>query len=188
MEPYLFYDSQVKKTGRLRKVVDETTQVRCALRKGVIREEVWHVSRGVVAKYNLAFINHALCAEDNGRAVGYDKNHGDHPRHFAGAEEKFGFISYEKLLERFLNEGRGTPPAEGVDMTLRINTDGFEGYAKRALERARKLDRREAIKPEITITFEDPLAMVEVLTAERVSGSFRKCGQNPRRSRRLRPR
>ena len=37
-------------------------------------------------------------------------------------------------------------------MKLKINTDGFEGYAKRALERARKLDRREAIKPEITIT------------------------------------
>ena len=53
-------------------------------------------------------------------------------------------------------------------MKLRINTDGLEGYAKRALERARKLDRREAIKPEITITFEDPLAMVEVLTAERL--------------------
>ena len=53
-------------------------------------------------------------------------------------------------------------------MKLRINTDGFEGYAKRALERARKLDRREAIKSEITITFDDLLAMVEVLTAERL--------------------
>ena len=104
--PYLRYDPQVKKTRRLRKIVDETTQVRCALGKGVIREEVWQDSRGVVAKYNLAFINHALCAEDNGRVVGYDNNHGDHHRHFAGAEEKFGFISYEKLLERFLNEVR----------------------------------------------------------------------------------
>jgi predicted transcriptional regulator len=53
-------------------------------------------------------------------------------------------------------------------MKLRINADGFEGYAKRSLERARKLDRREAIRPEITITFEDPLAMVEVLTKERL--------------------
>ena len=53
-------------------------------------------------------------------------------------------------------------------MKLRINTDGFEGYAKRALARARKLDRREPIKPEITITFDNPLAMLEVLTAERI--------------------
>jgi len=53
-------------------------------------------------------------------------------------------------------------------MKLTIHSDGFEGYAKRALARARKLDRREPIKPEITITFENPLAMAEVLTAERL--------------------
>ena len=60
--PYLCYDPQVTKKGRLRKVVDETTQVRCALGKGIIREEVWQNSRVLVAKYNLAFNNHALCA------------------------------------------------------------------------------------------------------------------------------
>ena len=53
-------------------------------------------------------------------------------------------------------------------MKLKINTDGFGGYAKRALSRAKKLDRGETIKQEITITFEDPLAMMEVLTAERL--------------------
>jgi len=53
-------------------------------------------------------------------------------------------------------------------MKVKINTSGFEGYAKRALARARKLDRRQTIQPEITITFEDPLAMVEVLTAQRL--------------------
>src|ERR1022692_3091951 len=78
--PYLCHDPQVKKTGRLRKVVDETTQVRCAVGKGVVREEVWQDSRGVAVKYNLAFINHALCAKDNGRVGGYDNNHGDHLR------------------------------------------------------------------------------------------------------------
>jgi predicted transcriptional regulator len=53
-------------------------------------------------------------------------------------------------------------------MKMKINTDGLEGYAKRAVVRARKLDRRERIKPEITITFDNPLAMVEVLTAQRI--------------------
>ena len=53
-------------------------------------------------------------------------------------------------------------------MKLKINTDGFEGYAKRAVVRARKLDRRQRIKPEITIVFDNPLALVEVLTAERI--------------------
>ena len=78
--------------------------MRCAAGKGIIREEVWQDSDGAVAKYSLAFINHALCARDNGRVVGYDNSHGDHHRHFAGAEEKFAFVSYERLLERFLNE------------------------------------------------------------------------------------
>ena len=40
---------------KLRKVVVETTQVRCALGGGIIREEVWQDSRGVIVKYNLAF-------------------------------------------------------------------------------------------------------------------------------------
>jgi Family of unknown function (DUF6516) len=106
VRPYLWYDSQVTRTRRPRKVVDETTQVRCAFGKGVVREEVWQDSRGVVVKYNLAFINHALCAKDNGRVVGYDNHHGDHHRHFVGAEEKVAFISYARLLERFLNEAR----------------------------------------------------------------------------------
>ena len=102
--PYLWYDAEVKKTRRLRKVVDETTQVRCALGKGLIREEVWQDSRSVIVRYNLAFINHALSARDNGRVVGYDNSHGDHHRHFAGAEEKFAFVSYERLLKQFLDE------------------------------------------------------------------------------------
>ena len=51
-------------------------------------------------------IPNALCAKDNGRVVGYDNSHGEHHRHFAGAGEKFAFISYEKLLQRFPNEVR----------------------------------------------------------------------------------
>ena len=96
----------MKKPRKPRKVVDETTQVRCVLGKGIIREEVWQDSRRTVVKYNLAFINHALCAEDNGRVLGYDNSHGHHHRHYAGTEERFSFVSYEKLLQRFLNEVR----------------------------------------------------------------------------------
>lgn len=52
---------------------------------------------------------------------------------------------------------------------MKINTtDGFEGCTKRALDRAKKLHRGETIKPEITISFEDPLAMMEILTPERL--------------------
>jgi len=96
----------VKRTRKPRKVVDETTQVRCVLGKGIVREEVWQDSKDKVVKYNLAFINHVLSAEDNGRVLGYDSSHGYHHRHYAGAKENFAFVSYEKLLKRFLNEVR----------------------------------------------------------------------------------
>ena len=53
-------------------------------------------------------------------------------------------------------------------MKAKIYTDGFEGYAKRSLERAKKLSSGRKIEPEIAITFEDPLKMAAVLTPERI--------------------
>jgi predicted transcriptional regulator len=49
-----------------------------------------------------------------------------------------------------------------------VRADGFEGWAKRARARAERLTRGEKIVPELSITFENPLAMLEVLTAERM--------------------
>jgi hypothetical protein len=72
----------------------------------VIREEVWQDTRGQLIRYNLAFINHFLCARDNGRVLGYDNRHGRHHRHYAGREQDFVFPGYEKLMERFLEEVR----------------------------------------------------------------------------------
>ena len=51
-------------------------------------------------------------------------------------------------------------------MKITVRSDGFEGYKKRALARAAKLARREPVRPEVTITFDNPLEMLEVLTAD----------------------
>ncbi len=53
-------------------------------------------------------------------------------------------------------------------MNLTIHTDGFEGFKKRSLERARKLTRGERITPSRGLTFESPIQMFEVLTAQRL--------------------
>lgn len=98
----------------MRKVVDETTEVRCLLGDGLIREEVWQDAQGLIVKYNLAFINHSLFSKDNGRVLGYDNKHGHHHRHFAGAEERFTFRGYERLLHRFLNEVRELRARKGA--------------------------------------------------------------------------
>jgi predicted transcriptional regulator len=49
-----------------------------------------------------------------------------------------------------------------------IRADGFEGHAKRAAARARKLDRGEPVEAEVTLVFADPLDMLEILTANRL--------------------
>jgi len=53
-------------------------------------------------------------------------------------------------------------------MKLKIHTDGFEGFAQRAIERAKRMDRGERITPSKGLTFESPMQMFEVLTAQRL--------------------
>lgn len=53
-------------------------------------------------------------------------------------------------------------------MKLTMYSDGLEGFRKRSLERARKLDRGEKLRPEKIIAFETPIEMSKVLTPERV--------------------
>lgn len=53
-------------------------------------------------------------------------------------------------------------------MKLTVRADGFEGHMKRSLARAKKLSRREKIESEITLTFADPLDMLNVLTPQRL--------------------
>jgi hypothetical protein len=90
----------------LRKVVDDEAEVRCASGPGVIREEVWEDERGVVVRYNLAFINHFMTSEDNGRVLGYDASHGYRHRHFRGVVEPFDFVSYDVTVATFESEVR----------------------------------------------------------------------------------
>jgi predicted transcriptional regulator len=49
-----------------------------------------------------------------------------------------------------------------------VTTETSDGFFKRVLRNAARLDRGETIAPGITISFEDPLEMLEVLTSERV--------------------
>ena len=94
----------MKKAGPPTKVINETTYISCNIGEGLIREEVWQDSNGVVVKYNLAFVNHLLCQVDNGRVLGYDNNHNGHHRHRMGAVAPFNFTTYEALLSVFLAE------------------------------------------------------------------------------------
>lgn len=70
---------------------------------GLVRGEAW-AEDGVIMKYNLAYINHLICQEDNGRVLGYDNAHGYHERHYMGTATKVDCESYIKTLRRFIAE------------------------------------------------------------------------------------
>jgi predicted transcriptional regulator len=55
-----------------------------------------------------------------------------------------------------------------LNMRLTIHSDGLEGFRRRSRELARKMDRGEKIRPEKSITFENPIEMAKVLTPERI--------------------
>ena len=51
---------------------------------------------------------------------------------------------------------------------LRVAGDGVKGFFSRAREHARRLDRGEELAPEITVSFENAIDMMRVLSAQRV--------------------
>jgi predicted transcriptional regulator len=61
-------------------------------------------------------------------------------------------------------------------VTLRVGST--EDFFDRLLERAKKLDKGEVLPPGITITFEDPEDLLDVLTSERVRLLRRVKGQS----------
>lgn len=83
------------------KVIDEKYIVPAERGGGVIKFEAWHCD-GVVVKYNMAYINPNLFAEDNGRALGYDNAHGFHHKHYRGQIiELDDFTSYQDQVRKF---------------------------------------------------------------------------------------
>jgi hypothetical protein len=84
-----------------RKIVDDVHHITPKRGNGQLRREIWVDAQGVVTRYNLAYINHALHGDDNGRVVGYDNQHGYHHRHYFGVVAPVIFTSYEEVEEQF---------------------------------------------------------------------------------------
>lgn len=83
------------------KVQDVATRLSKKRGNGILRREVWVDSKGKVARYNLAYINHDIFQGDNGRVLGYDNAHGVHHRHYKGKVETVEFQSFGNIEERF---------------------------------------------------------------------------------------
>jgi hypothetical protein len=92
------------KAAPFEKTVDETFYLSRPRRGAVLKEEVWQDEDGTVVRYSLAYLNPRVCGVDNGHVMGYDNAHGYHHRHFMGRIEPVGFITYEDLNRRLLEE------------------------------------------------------------------------------------
>ena len=57
-----------------------------------------------LVNYSFAYINHQLCALDNGRVLGYDNRHGAEHRHFMGKITLYPLESLEKHMKLFEQE------------------------------------------------------------------------------------
>ncbi len=80
-------------------------QIKKKLGGGVLKELVIReLPSKKVVHYSLAYINSAICAEDNGRVVGYDNSHGYSHKHYYGVKTAEPFTSYEALYEKFQQE------------------------------------------------------------------------------------
>ncbi len=94
-----------KKKQSYTKIVNERYTLSRKCGGGSIKIEAWEDANGTVVKYNIAYINHALFQQDNGRVIGYDNAHNYHHRHYCGEIELIdNFAGYEEILERFEKE------------------------------------------------------------------------------------
>ena len=84
-----------------RRIVDDTHHITQKRGNGQLRREIWVDAQGQVTRYNLAYINHALHAGDNGRVVGYDNQHGYHHRHYFGVVAAVEFTSFDDIEDQF---------------------------------------------------------------------------------------
>jgi hypothetical protein len=88
------------------KVLDERHSTKGG---GTIRLETWQDTRtGKVVRYAMTYINHKLCARDNGRVLGFDNSHVHpgfaslhHCHWFGRIIENKKFVSYDATALRF---------------------------------------------------------------------------------------
>lgn len=97
-----------KKTQTLfKKVVSEQFPINKKRGGGIIKIEAWENEEGEIVKYSMAYINHLIFPEDNGRVLGYDNTHNSHHKHYFGEISKVhDFINYQELIGRFEKEVR----------------------------------------------------------------------------------
>jgi len=94
-----------KAKTKFKKVVSEQFPINPKAGGGILKIEAWENENGEIVKYSMAYINHLIFSDDNGRVIGYDNTHHFHHKHYLGEiSEVSDFISYQDLVDRFEKE------------------------------------------------------------------------------------
>ena len=94
-----------KAKTNFKKVVSEVFPINPKKGGGILKIEAWENEKGEIVKYSMAYINHLIFSDDNGRVLGYDNTHDFHHKHYFGEiSEVSDFINYQDLVKRFEKE------------------------------------------------------------------------------------
>lgn len=85
-------------------LVNESISIHKKKGNGIIRRRIWVDTANKVTRYSLAYINHHLFHDDNGRVLGYDNAHGYHHKHCMGKVEPVVFTNIDEIEKRFQQE------------------------------------------------------------------------------------
>lgn len=84
--------------------INESTYIHRKKGNGIVKRQIWVDENNQVSRYSLAYINHHLFQEDNGRVLGYDNAHGYHHKHLMGIVESVEFTRFEDIEIKFQQE------------------------------------------------------------------------------------
>jgi hypothetical protein len=83
-------------------IIDDLHKISGKHGNGQLRRRIWvDAATGRVTRYQLAYLNPSLFADDGGRVVGYDHAADGLRRHYFGAVETIGFASHVEIEARF---------------------------------------------------------------------------------------
>ena len=98
-----------EKKAKFKKVVSEQFPVNPKRGGGILKIEAWENEKGEIVKYSMAYINHLIFSDDNGRVLGYDNTHDFHHKHYFGEiSEVSDFINYQNLVDRLKKKLRSS--------------------------------------------------------------------------------
>ena len=112
------------------------------------------------------YINHDLCAGDNGRVVGYDNQHGVASPPLVWHRQR---CRLHQLRAHRVAVRSGLAGFKDIDMkSIALRTATEQEFFKRGRALAQRADAGQPLPEEHTVSFQEPAELLKLLTATRL--------------------